>query len=220
MTDNKPDIPRKIETAMSALARNHIDSCYVPTAAEVPAAVASLLHKGDVVSVGGSVTLQQTGVLDLLRNGDYRFLDRYEPGLSREQITDIYRQTFSADAYLCSCNAVTMHGELYNVDGNSNRIAAIAFGPKSVIMVVGKQKLVPDLDSAVDRVKTVAAPLNAKRLDCDTYCAQAGRCAGAGGGMTLGCGQQDRICSNYLICAKQKHKGRIKVIFVGEEVGY
>lgn len=214
------DIPSKVQTAMAALARNKIASSYVATAAEVPAAVAALLNKGDTVAVGGSVTLDETGVMDLLRNGDYNFLDRYAEGLSRDDVMDIFRQSFFADAYICSSNAVTLRGELYNVDGNSNRIAAIAFGPKSVIMVVGVQKLVPDLEAAQERVKTIVAPKNAQRLSCDTYCAKTGTCAGADGGMTLGCAKDARICCNYLVSAQQRHENRIKVIFVGEPVGY
>ncbi len=213
-------VPGRVQSAMAALRRNNMAAYYVPTAGDVPALVASLLHKGDTVAVGGSVTLDQTGVMDLLRNGDYTFLDRYEEGLSREEITRIFKESFFADAYLCSANAVTVHGELYNVDGNSNRIAAIAFGPSSVILVVGVQKLVPDLDAAKERVKQIAAPLNAKRLSCETYCAQSGVCAGVNDGMTVGCGTDARICCNYLVCAKQRHKDRIKVIFVGEDVGY
>lgn len=213
-------IPAAVQTAMAALRRNNMAASYVATAAEVPAAVAALLNKGDTVAVGGSVTLDETGVMDLLRSGDYRFLDRYAEGLTRDEMTQIFRESFFADAYICSSNAVTVHGELYNVDGNSNRIAAIAFGPKSVILVVGVQKLVTDLAEAEERVKTIAAPKNAKRLSCDTYCAQAGTCAGVSGGMTLGCGTDARICCNYLVSAKQRHKDRIKVIFVGEPVGY
>lgn len=213
-------IPGGVRTAIAALERNNMKGYYVATAAEVPALVASLLNKGDTVAVGGSVTLDETGVMDVLRSGDYTFLDRYEEGLTREQVTDIFQKSFFADAYLCSSNAVTMRGELYNVDGNSNRIAAIAFGPKSVILVVGVQKLVPDLPAAIERVKLVAAPQNAKRLSCDTYCAHKGSCAGSGADMTVGCGTDSRICCNYLVSAKQRHKDRIKVIFVGEHVGY
>ena len=214
------NIPANVETAMAALVRNNMAAYYVETAKDVPAMVASLLNKGDTVAVGGSVTLDETGVMDLLRSGDYRFLDRYEEGLTREEITKVFQESFFADAYLCSSNAVTLRGELYNVDGNSNRIAAIAFGPKSVILVVGIQKLVPDLAAAQELVKKVAAPKNAKRLSCDTYCAKTGICAGVDGGMTLGCATDARICCNYLVSAKQRHKDRIKVIFVGEPVGY
>ncbi len=214
------DIPAKVLKAMAALNRNNMAASYVETAADVPAAVKALLSPGQTVAVGGSVTLDETGVMPLLRSGEYRFLDRYAEGLSREQVMDLFRESFFADVYICSSNAVTLRGELYNVDGNSNRIAAIAFGPKKVIMVVGAQKIVDDLTAAQERVKTIAAPKNAKRLSCDTYCAQTGTCAGVNSGMTVGCAQDGRICCNYLVSAKQRHKDRIHVIFVGEPVGY
>jgi len=214
------DIPAKVLKTIAALERNNMNASYVETAAQVPDAVKALLCAGDTVAVGGSVTLDETGVMDLLRNGDYRFLDRYAEGLTREETMDIFRQSFFADVYLCSSNAVTVRGELYNVDGNSNRIAAIAFGPKKVILVVGVQKIVDDLTAAEELVKRVAAPKNAKRLSCATYCAENGVCAGVDSGMTVGCGTDARICCNYLVSARQRHKGRIHVIFVGEPVGY
>ena len=125
-----------------------------------------------------------------------------------------------ADTYFCSANAVTTQGELYNVDGNANRIAAIAYGPKRVIMVVGINKIVPDLEAAIHRVKTVAAPRNVERLGCNTYCQKAGHCMGVDGGMTDGCGAVGRICSGYLVSGWQRHKERIQVILVGESCGY
>lgn len=214
------DIPARVQQAMEALERNNMTATYVATAAEVKDAVKAYLNPGDTVAVGGSVTLDETGVTALLRSGEYRFLDRYAEGLTRDEMTEIFRQSFFADAYLCSSNAVTMRGELYNVDGNSNRIAAIAFGPKSVILVVGVQKIVDDLDAAKEYVKRVAAPKNAKRLSCATYCEKTGVCMGVDGDMTDGCATDARICCNYLVSARQRHKGRIKVIFVGESVGY
>lgn len=211
----------QIQKTMENLRKNRMEAFYLETAAEVPAQVAALLHEGDVVAVGGSMTLEQTGVMDLLRSGKYRFLDRYAPGLSEEQVRQVFIDSFSADAYLCSANAVTMNGELYNVDGNSNRVAAICYGPRSVIMVVGCNKIVPDLDAAVQYVKRVSAPANAVRLHCGTYCASAGVCQGLGKeGMTAGCGADARICCSYVVSAHQRQAGRIKVILVGEPLGY
>ena len=115
---------------------------------------------------------------------------------------------------------MTERGELYNVDGFANRVAAIANGPKKVIMVVGINKIVPDLDAAIRRVKTIAAPLNTKRLNCDTYCYHTGVCMGLEGGMTDGCNAPGRICCNYLVSAHQRHPDRITVILVGEPCGY
>ena len=119
-----------------------------------------------------------------------------------------------------SSNAVTEKGVLYNVDGTSNRVAAILYGPASVIMVVGYQKIVKDLDEAVNRVRTITAPLNCKRLGCKTYCSETGKCIELGNEISSGCRTDSRICSNFVISSKQRQKNRIKVIFVGEKVGY
>ncbi len=209
------------EAVIEKLERNNMTGYYVSSKAEVAAKVAKLLHDGDTVAVGGSMSLAETGVMDLLRSGRYRFLDRYAPGLSAEEVQDIYRQSFFADAYLCSSNAVTMNGELYNVDGNSNRVAAICYGPKSVIMVVGCNKIVRDIPAAITRVKRRSAPANAIRLHCQTPCAQTGSCVGVQrDGMTDGCAAEGRICASYVVSAHQRLPGRIKVILVGEEVGY
>ncbi|MFA9380403.1 MAG: lactate utilization protein [Acetanaerobacterium sp.] len=212
-----------IEKTIKALEANNMMAIYVPTIADVVPKVTDLLNEGDTVSFGGSMSLYEAGVIDHLRSGRYHCLDRDAPGLSREQVNRIQREAFSADAYLCSAGAVTMNGEIYSVDGNSNRVAATLFGPASVIMVVGTNKLVHDLDGAVTRVKTVAAPANAARLDCDTYCAHKGECTSFSenvSGMTTGCTSPGRICCSYIVCAYQRHKERIKVILVGEALGY
>lgn len=211
----------QIERTMEKLRANRMQAQYIETAEEVPSRVAALLHEGDTVAVGGSVTLEQTGVLAMLRAGKYRFLDRYAPGLTPDKTRKIFIDSFSADVYLSSSNAVTMNGELYNVDGNSNRIAALCYGPRSVILVVGCQKIVPDLDAAAAYVKQRSAPANAVRLDGDTYCAHTGVCQGLHGGeWTDGCRTDARICCNYLVSARQREPGRIKVLLVGEELGY
>lgn len=217
------EMQEKIQKTMHALEKNNMQAYYVPSKEAVAAKVAELLHDGDVVSNGGSVTLQETGVMDLLRSGRYRYLDRDQPGLTREQVEEIYRKAFYADAYLCSSNAVTVNGELYNVDGNSNRTSAILYGPKSVIMVVGCNKIVDNLEEAVRRVKTVAAPMNTKRLGCETYCKEKGECVSLtqqGAEMPSGCASDGRICCNFVVSAQQRHVGRIKVILVGESLGY
>lgn len=212
-----------IEKTMENLKKNNIMPFYVKTKEEAKEKVKELLLKGAKVGVGGSMTLFECGVIDLLRSGDYDFLDRYKEGLSRDEINDIYRQCFFADAYLMSTNALTESGELYNVDGNSNRIAALLFGPASVIVVAGKNKIVKDLSEAVMRMKTIAAPKNAKRLSCRTYCAAAGECMDkerTADAMTKGCASPDRICANYTVTGQQRIKDRIKVIIIDEETGY
>ncbi len=124
-----------IEKVMKQLKKNGMDVYDLKQREQVVAQVRELIPEGSLVSVGGSVTLQQTGVMDLLRSGSYRFLDRDRKGITREEVQQVYRETFSADAYLCSAGAITEEGELVNVDGNSNRIAALAFGPQSVLLV-------------------------------------------------------------------------------------
>lgn len=211
----------QLEQTAEALRRNNMEAYCVDTKEDAMTLLKRLLKAGDVVGVGGSRTLDELGVLDLLRSGDYRFIDRYEPGLSPEQTRERQVAALSADVFLCSSNAVTLRGELYNVDGMSNRVAALCFGPRSVILVVGKNKIVPDLKAAEHRVKTVAAPLNTKRLNCDTYCRTEHACMQADGECcTDGCHSPARICCTYVTMAYQRVAGRIKVILVDEKLGF
>ena len=210
----------RIAQVKKALEANNRAVYYVDTKDQVVDQVRQLLRDGQSVAVGGSNTLTVTGVLDHLRCGRYRFYDRHEPGMTPRQIRRVFLQSLTVDTYLCSANAVTLNGELYNVDGNSNRLAAICYGPESVIMVVGVNKIVDDLDQAMRRVKTTAAPPNARRQNLATPCAKTGVCIGVDGCMTDGCRGSSRMCCNYLISAKQRIPGRIKVILVGEPVGF
>lgn len=211
----------RMKIAAEALEKNNMQAFCVDTKEDVVPLIKTLLKPGDTVAVGGSMTLEEAGVMGLLRSGDYRFLDRNAPGLTREQIEQIFRESFFADAYLSSSNAVTLRGELYNVDGNANRVAALCYGPRSVIVVVGCNKLVDDLKEAEHRVKTVAAPLNAKRLNCATYCQAQGACMAENGDWCAdGCGSPARICCTYVTMGYQRVPNRIKVILVGEELGF
>lgn len=209
-----------IENTIRNLEKNNIEALYVESKEDVVPLIEKLVPQGSTVAVGGSVSLDESGVLSHLRSGRYEFYDRYAQGLSREEVMEVYRKSFGVDAYFCSSNAVTEEGELYNVDGNANRISAIAFGPKTVIMVVGVNKIVKNIDEAVKRVKTIAAPKNCRRLDCRTYCFEKGHCMDMDGGMGKGCDSPQRICRHYLVSAKQAVMGRIKVIIVNEELGY
>lgn len=213
----------KIKNTIEALAKNNMNGIYAPDCATAVQEVEKLLFDGCTVSMGGCMTAVETGVLDLLRSGKYNFLDRNVPGLTSDQIMDIYRKTFSADAFITSANAITEKGELYNVDGNSNRVSAMLFGPDKVIVIAGYNKIVADIDDAVKRVKTTAAPANATRLSCDTPCTKTGKCIS----MTKenpdicdGCASDNRICANYTIMARQRRTDRVYVILVGEELGF
>lgn len=212
----------RIRRVMDALEENNMQAYYAPTCADAVKIAKELLQPGDVISCGGSVTLDETGVMDLMRCGDYEFLDR-TAAKTPEEREKLYREVFSSDVFLTGTNAVTEHGELYNVDGNGNRVSAMIFGPKSVIVVAGVNKIVPDLSAAVQRVKAVAAPQNAKRLGCQTPCAKTGQCLALQQGKTglcSGCSAPQRICSSYTVLGWQQQKGRIKVILCGEELGY
>lgn len=213
---------QSVNKTLDSLRKNNMEAYFCENSEKARELVKSLMKKGDTVSHGGSVTLSQTGITDILKNGDYNYLDRSAAG-SREEIEEIYRKTFSADVFLTSANAITENGELYNVDGNSNRVAAILYGPESVIVIAGYNKIVPDINAAIKRVKEIAAPLNTKRLDCDTYCAKENKCVSLNNDNCLicdGCHSEQRICCNYVISAQQRKKNRIKVIIVGEELGY
>lgn len=217
MDNNKSQVFRlKAKKVIEALKKNNMNGYYVDKKEDVVALVKSMMKDGNVVSTGGSMTLAECGVMDLLRSGAYKFLDRAET----DDIEKLYRDTFSADCYLTSTNAVTLNGELYNVDGNSNRVAAICFGPEKVIVVAGINKIVDDIESAIKRVKSVAAPPNCVRLQKTTYCQKTGTCMGIDGGMCDGCNGSQRICCNYVVSAYQRKAGRINVIIVGEELGY
>lgn len=213
----------KYEKLAAALEANNMAPHWADNAAEAKNAVSELLCNGDTVSHGGSMTLAQCGIIELLKSGRYNYLDRNAPGLKPEEVDKIYRDTFFADAYITSTNAITLSGELYNVDGNSNRIAPMLFGPKMVIVVAGYNKIVNNLNDAVTRVKTIAAPANCIRLNKDTYCRNTGRCVSAvnsGAFMCDGCKSADRICRNYAVMGPQRISGRVHVIIVGEELGY
>ena len=220
MTD---ELKARIEKTMQNLRRNRMEAYYCENSAEARELVKTLINKGDVISNGGSVTLKQTGIYDIISSSDYNYLDRSREGITREEVEEVYRKTFCADAFFTSSNAVTENGALYNVDGNSNRVAAILYGPKSVIVVCGVNKLVRNIAQAVERVKTKAAPPNTVRLGIDTYCAKSGQCVSLNKEnpeMCEGCHSDGRICCNYVVCAQQRHVNRIKVIIINEELGY
>lgn len=204
------------------LIKNNMDVFYVETVEEAVNTVKTILQKGKSVAVGGSVTLDEIGMLDILRNGDYNFIDRYKATTAEER-TEAFRKAFYADYFMCSSNAITENGELYNVDGTANRISALLYGPETVIIVAGVNKIVPNLKSAELRVKTIAAPKNTIRLGIETYCNKKGHCAALDTGneeMCSGCKAANRICRNYLVSGPQAQKGRIKVVLVNKNLGY
>ena len=218
----KETIKTKINQTMEALKANNMNAFYAQTSADAVEIAKSLLKDGDTISHGGSVTLKEAGFPAIFNCGKYNYLDRSK-ATSPEETMDIYRKAFSADVYFTSSNAVTLKGELYNVDGNSNRVAPMLFGPDKVVVVVGVNKLVNNIDDAVARVKGIAAPANCVRLERNTYCKVNGKCVTAddkNGDFCAGCRSEERICCNYTVMSMQRNKGRVNVIIVNEELGY
>ena len=203
---------QKILRTIKSLEDNNMNGYYVKDREELISKIKELVKDGSMVACGGSMTLFETGVIDHLRTDRYEFLDRYEEGLNREELVKIFKKSFLADAYFTSSNAVTEDGELYNVDGNGNRVAAMLYGPEKVIVVCGSNKIVRDVDMAIDRNRQISAPANAKRLNRNTPCTKVGYC--------MDCKSSERICNEYTLIKRQGTKDRIHVIFLDEEFGY
>lgn len=203
---------KKIAKVIENLEKNNMNGYYVKSKKDVIQLIEDLISEGQVVGCGGSMTLFECGIIEHLRSGRYEFLDRYREGLSREEIKKVFRQSFLADAYISSTNALTEDGALYNVDGNGNRVAAMLYGPDKVIVVCGYNKIVKNVDEAIERNKSMSAPANAIRLKKNTPCAKVGYC--------VECKSDERICCEYTLIRRQVLKGRIHVIIIGEEAGY
>ena len=198
-------------TIIKNLERRRIEACYCSTKEEALAAAMDLVADGSCVSFGGSMTIAEIGLLDALRAKEgIRLLDRYS--VPPEELPQLMRESFFADTYFMSTNAITFDGELVNIDGSGNRVAAMIYGPSSVVNIAGMNKVSPDLPSAMARAKETAAAPNAIRLNRNTPCAETGHC-----GNCLG---DDSICSHTVVTRRSAIPGRIKVILVGESLGY
>jgi L-lactate utilization protein LutB len=165
------------------------------------------------VSWGGSLTFVATGLYDVLKNSnDFNILDTYDKTLSPEESLERRRQSLLVDLYITGSNAVTETGQLVNLDMFGNRVGALTFGPKNVIIFVGRNKIVPDLDEAMFRIKNYAAPVNTMRLDKKTPCAKTSFCAD--------CKSPDRICNIWTITEKSFPKKRIRIILINKDLGF
>nr|WP_287412916.1 lactate utilization protein [Pseudodesulfovibrio sp.] len=169
--------------------------------------------KPQTVSWGGSLTLAATGLHEFLRDSDeYESLDTWDKSLSNEDKNERRRQALLVDCFFCGTNAITEDGHLVNLDMIGNRTGAITFGPKNVVILVSRNKLVPDLQRAMDRIKEYVAPVNAMRLDMKTPCVKAGYC--------MDCDSPQRICNVWTITEKSFPKGRIKVVLINDDLGF
>ncbi len=212
MTPKQQYYENTANTIIKNLKRRRMDGYYCPTSAEAVDLAMSLTHAGDTVGTGGSMSLEECGMMEQLRTRtDITFLDR-AAGKNPEEVYDLLHRMLSSDTYFMSTNAITMDGELVNIDGSGNRLAALIYGPTQVIIIAGMNKVSADIPSAYQRVKAIATPPNCIRLSKNTPCALTGKC-----GDCLG---DDSICSQIVVTRRSGIAGRIKVILVGEELGY
>ena len=200
------------ESAVKALKKNGFDAAYVRTGAEAAEIVAKYLKKGATVGFGGSMTVRGIGIQDRATAAGCELLDHNAPGLAPDAKLTILKRQLTSDVFVSGSNAVTLEGEIVNVDGTGNRVAALSFGPGKTIVVVGINKVVRDLDEAFARVESYAAPMNNKRLDKPNPCVKAGTC--------MDCDGDTRICRVYQILRKRPMGTDFTVIIVGEELGY
>ena len=205
-------IEKQVERTIKNLNSRNMEGYYVNNREQLFQYLKEFIAEGSTVGVGDSMTLFETNIIDFLRDGSFNFLDKYEEKLTKDEKREIYIKNFSADTFICSTNAITESGELYNVDGNGSRVAPMIYGPKQVIIIAGINKIVKDLEEAEARVRQFAAPVDAKRLNKDTPCTKLGYC--------IDCNSPNRICNDFVVIKGQFIKGRIKVVIVGEALGY
>lgn len=204
-----------METRMNlckkALEANGMKAYLAQNAEEAITLVNGMIKDGEQVCDGGTMTLQETGILSSLQQRNIKFHTHADTTMSREESDAEARLAFYADTFITSSNAITLQGELVNIDGHGNRVSAMIFGPKQVLVVVGYNKIVSDEAEAIHRIQTIAAPANCVRLGKQTPCRMVGECKN--------CHSKDRICSSYVKINYDK-EDRIRVILVKENLGY
>lgn len=202
---------KQAETIIKNLEKRNMEGYYYDTAAECTRAILESIPAGSVISWGGSESVKEAGLMDAILGGDYKLIDRFAAQTPEESRT-LYAQAVLADYYLMSSNAVTLDGELINIDGNGNRVACLIQGPSHVILVVGMNKVVTDIESGIARVRNMASPPNAVRLGRNLPCAATGTCHD--------CLAPECFCNQIVVTRRSGHAGRIKVYLVGESLGY
>ncbi|MCH4885996.1 lactate utilization protein [Acidaminobacter sp. JC074] len=203
---------KRIEKTIKNLKRRNINGYYVHDLEQLKEQMDDLIVDKSSVAVGGSMTLFETGIIDYLRSRDLEFHDRYEEGLDPAQMKALHRSVFSSDVFISGTNAITEDGEIYNVDGSGNRVAPMIYGPDKVVVIVGANKIVKNLEEARNRNKYIAAPANVQRLQMKTPCLETGACTE--------CLSPQRICNIYTVIDRQFDPNRLHVIFLNNSYGY
>jgi len=202
------------ESIIKNFKKRGIEGVYCETSAAATAAICNRIQAGALVGLGGSETIIESGLLDALRGMEIRLLDRYREGVGKEEVDAMRRQGLLSDVFIMSSNAVTADGRLVNIDGTGNRVAALVFGPRHVIVMVGMNKVAADLDSAISRARNTAAPANSLRVGVDTPCSHTGFC------QDPHCQPPHRICCQLVVTEASMTPGRLTVVLVGESLGY
>ena len=196
------------QKVIKGLASRNMTGYYAADRNEALKLALELIPEGSSSTMGGGMSVHEIGLVKALKEGNYNFIDRDAVADKRAAMLAAY----DADVFLTSTNAMTEDGELVNIDGNANRVSAIAQGPKKVIFIVGMNKVCGDIDGAMKRARNVAAPINAQRFGLSTPCTKTGACAN--------CKSPDTICCQFLITRYSRHEGRIHVILVNDVLGF
>lgn len=196
------------QKVIKGLESRNMTGYYAESKKDALAQALALIPEGSSVTMGGATSAHEIGLVQALKDGNYNFIDRDAYADKRAAMLAAY----DADVFLSSANAITEDGIMVNIDGNSNRVSAIAQGPRKVIFIVGMNKVCPDPDAAMKRARNVAAPINAQRFGLNTPCAKTGAC--------MDCKSPDTICCQFLITRFSRHKDRIHVILVNGNLGF
>jgi len=205
-------IAEKAKKTVEKLEAHDFKAVFVKDKKEAVEEIWKYVNPKQKIGLGGSVTVRELGIVERLEAQGNVLLNHWKPGLPAEEILQIRKAQMTCDLFLCSANAITLNGEVVNIDGVGNRVNASVFGPGKVIMVAGYNKIVEDVQEAIKRIRNVASPLNAKRLNIDVPCAKIGKC--------VDCNSPNRICRAVVIHERRPTLTDILVIIVGEELGF
>ena len=211
MDNRQKAFAKACDGIIANLKKRNMEGYFYEDSASCVRAILDMIPDGSSISWGGSASVQESGMMDALKNGSYELIDSSLAKTPEEQ-REIYGRTVMSDYYFMSTNAITYEGELVNIDGNGNRVACLIHGPRHVIIIAGMNKITTTLEGAFERARTMACPPNAVRLDKKTPCAATGKCGN--------CLSPDCFCNQIVVTRRSGHTGRIKVFLVAEDLGF
>lgn len=205
-------VEEKVKRVVEKLESHDFKAIFVSDKEEAVREILKYADPKKTVGVGGSITIRELGIVEILQAQGNVLYNHWKPGLSKEEVVQIRKAQMACDLFLSSINALTLNGELVNIDGIGNRVNSMVFGPGKVILVAGFNKIVEDIPEAIKRIKNVSAPLNARRLNIDVPCAKVGKC--------VDCNSPNRICRAVVIHERRPTLTDMLIIIVGEELGF